>query len=122
MLENGRSQYSVRDCQLVVKYFDVDLDNALNYTEFMQMILPCDNLRLRSEASQREPKRQSNTGRLEMHLESLLVEFMERELSLHTYMENLKGLLQQRHDWNIVDVFNAIDTTQDGFLNHRNIL
>ena len=57
LVENARSQYSVRDCQLMIKYFDIDLDSALNYTEFMQMILPCDNLRLRSEASQREPKR-----------------------------------------------------------------
>jgi Ca2+-binding EF-hand superfamily protein len=62
--ENNRVQFSVRDCQYLVKYFDVDGDNSLNYTEFMQMILPCDNLRLRSVASQREPRTRPINGRL----------------------------------------------------------
>ena len=51
--ENQRTQYSQQDCQLLVKYFDIDQDGGLNYTEFLQMILPCDDLVLRAEASQR---------------------------------------------------------------------
>ena len=51
--ENNRNNYSVRDCDYLIKYFDIDCDGVLNYTEFMQMVLPCDNLLLRSEASQR---------------------------------------------------------------------
>ena len=49
--ENQRPHYTLRDCQFVINYFDIDQDGALSYTEFMQMVLPCDNLDLRSEAS-----------------------------------------------------------------------
>lgn len=31
------------DCYYVVKFFDSDEDGKLNYPDFMQMILPCDN-------------------------------------------------------------------------------
>ena len=51
--ENQRTQFTQKDCELVVKYFDIDQDGGLNYTEFLQMILPCDDLVLRAEASQR---------------------------------------------------------------------
>jgi Ca2+-binding EF-hand superfamily protein len=51
--ENDRPHYTLRDCQYVINYFDIDQDGTLSYTEFMQMVLPCDNLQLRSEASQR---------------------------------------------------------------------
>ena len=43
------------DIAHLLKYFDIDGDAALNYTEFLQMVLPCDNLTLRSLASQRPP-------------------------------------------------------------------
>ena len=54
LAENNRNNYSVADCDYLIKYFDIDGDGVLSYTEFMQMVLPCDNLLLRSEASQRQ--------------------------------------------------------------------
>ena len=51
LCDNSRSTYDVPECEFLIKYFDVDGDRALNYTEFLQMILPCDNLTLRSVAS-----------------------------------------------------------------------
>ena len=51
--ENGRPQYSAKDCEPVITYFDVDEDRCLSYQEFMQMVLPCDNLVLRADAAQR---------------------------------------------------------------------
>ena len=47
---NGHS-YGLADVTHLVRYFDIDGDGALNYTEFLQMILPCDNLTLRSQAA-----------------------------------------------------------------------
>ena len=35
MIENGVNHFTVRDCQLLVSYFDIDLDQALSFTEFM---------------------------------------------------------------------------------------
>ena len=48
--ENHRS-YLKSDIELLLSYFDIDGDGALNYTEFLQMCLPCDNLTLRSIAA-----------------------------------------------------------------------
>jgi TPP-dependent pyruvate/acetoin dehydrogenase alpha subunit len=31
--ENGVSQFSDRDCQYIIAYFDTDMDNALSYKE-----------------------------------------------------------------------------------------
>jgi Ca2+-binding EF-hand superfamily protein len=33
--DNHRMGYSINDCALLIKYFDIDGDCALNYTEFL---------------------------------------------------------------------------------------
>lgn len=121
LLDNGIRQFAVRDCQLLVNYFDVDQDGQLSYTEFMQMVLPCDNLLLRSEASQREPLGLSAEGTLSPQVERLLAQFFEQEVSLHVKLDQLKTDLHGRFDWNIHSVFNVLDQTHEGFLNYRNI-
>ena len=90
MNDNGHGHLSVRDCQFLIKYFDIDADNGLSYTEFMQMVLPCDNLNLRSECSQREPRGRYPSGRLPEHVEHHLAEFIVREVSLHLSIEMIK--------------------------------
>lgn len=102
-------------------YFDVDRDGHLNYQEFIQMILPCDNLLLRSEASQKEPNGKLPLGCLPGLIERLLVDFLEKEVSFHMRLEKLRLNIQQRFDFNPINAFNVIDVTQDGYLNYSNI-
>ena len=45
------SFYSMRDCQLIISYFDLDRDQGLSYQEFLLMLLPCDDLFLRSQVT-----------------------------------------------------------------------
>jgi hypothetical protein len=40
-------------CYYVVKFFDADEDGKLTYPEYLQMILPCTNLNMRAEVTQR---------------------------------------------------------------------
>ena len=49
--DNGIHNITEADCYYVVKFFDSDLDGRLNYPDFMQMILPCDNPELRAVAT-----------------------------------------------------------------------
>jgi len=42
------TQFSEREVSFVIGYFDSDKDNGLNYKEFMEVILPCDDLFIRS--------------------------------------------------------------------------
>jgi Ca2+-binding EF-hand superfamily protein len=121
LLDNGVRQFTVRDCELLVAYFDIDQDGLLSYTEFMQMVLPCDNLMLRSEASQREPLGLDARGALSPQVERLLANFFEGEVGLHSKTDRLKTELHSRFDWNPSSVFNFMDATHDGFLNYRNL-
>lgn len=85
----------------MISYFDIDEDRCLSYTEFMQMILPCDNLILRSDAAQRQSGRfDPRGGRLASPVEVCLVDFFEREINLHLKLEAMKLHILSRHDWN----------------------
>jgi len=49
--DNGIMSVNEADCYYVMKYFDCDMDGKLHYTDFMQMILPCTNPRIRAEVT-----------------------------------------------------------------------
>ena len=70
--DNHVSYVSVKDCSLLLKYFDTDMDGALNYTEFMQVLLPCDDMYLRSAATQRPTYPVGRYDRLPMGAEKEL--------------------------------------------------
>ena len=54
MRDNGRAkQLTEADMYYVVKFFDSDFDGKLHYPDFMQLVLPCTNNKLRSKATQR---------------------------------------------------------------------
>ena len=47
--DNGlASNVTEADCYYLVKFFDSDLDGQLHYPDFMQIILPCANSKLRA--------------------------------------------------------------------------
>lgn len=55
------------------------------------MVLPCDNLHLRSEASQRmSGKYDPRMGRLPPSVERGLTDLLEREINLHLKTESIK--------------------------------
>jgi Ca2+-binding EF-hand superfamily protein len=49
--ENGFREVSPEDFIFFVRYFDLDGDDLLNYHDFLQILLPCDNPFLRSAAT-----------------------------------------------------------------------
>lgn len=49
--ENGYREVSPEDFIFMVTYFDLDGDGKLNYHDFLQILLPCDNPYLRSAAT-----------------------------------------------------------------------
>lgn len=73
----------------MIKYFDIDMDGGLNYTEFLQMILPCDDLILRAEASQRQAGANINKYAdgervfTTYSVERAICDFLEAEIHLH---------------------------------------
>lgn len=60
-------------------------------------------------------------GRLAPIVERGLTDFLEREINLHLKCESIKVTMKGRYDWNLNAAFCCCDTTQEGFLNGRNI-
>lgn len=91
------------------------------------MALPCDDLVLRAEASQRQAGQNINSYAdgervfTSYTVERGLSDFLEREIHLHLQLESLKHQLQSKFDWNLDSAFQCVDTTREGFLSYRNI-
>ena len=53
MRENGFREMEPNDFRSLIAYFDLDDDKKLNYHDFMQIFLSCDDGYLRAAATQR---------------------------------------------------------------------
>ena len=49
--ENGFREITKEDVAFLVRYFDQDNDRKLNYHDFLQVLLPCDDAILRAAAT-----------------------------------------------------------------------
>lgn len=107
--ENGVTQFCDKDCQLIVSYFDSDKDNALSYKESMEVMLPCDDLHLRSEVTQQRCSRDCpSTQMLSCAVERELAFLIEKELDYHQQIEAMKRDLISRYDWTPANAFSSI--------------
>lgn len=59
--------------------------------------------------------------RLSHTVEKELTHLLEKEISYHVRVESLKAELVRRYDWTNRGAFEAVDTTRDYSLNHKNV-
>ena len=52
--DNGVEEATEADTHYIVKYFDSNEDELLEYEDLMQMVMPCDNQYLRAAIAQRD--------------------------------------------------------------------
>lgn len=45
--DNEFEDVSIEECELLIKFFDSDEDGVLNYTDYMQIVITCDDTYLR---------------------------------------------------------------------------
>jgi hypothetical protein len=81
--ENGIVHLSERDCGTVISYFDSDEDNGLNYKEFMEVVLPCDDLYMRSVVTQRPSYDCPPSQCLSFTVEKELALLLQKEVEYH---------------------------------------
>jgi hypothetical protein len=120
--ENGVAHLSERDCWEFVRYFDSDKDNGLNFKEFMEAILPCDDLFLRSDVTQRPPSDCPSHKRLLIHIETEIAALFEKEIEYHQILSVTKADLVRKKDWSTCAAMLALDPTRDGFFGFNHIL
>lgn len=106
-----------------MNFYDLDNGGSLSYNEFMKFILPCDDPQLRADATQRKTYKADikNGARLHPNVEAAIVEFLEREIQVHTKIELMKKVLQSCPDWNVKAAFNLIDSQGQGYVSHPQI-
>lgn len=118
--ENDVTQFSIKDCQLLMQFYDLDAGGSLSYEEFMKFILPCDNMELREEACQRKTYKVNLKAGQKLHstVEKALTAYLEQELNCHVKMELLKKALHSNPDFCCKAAFNILDSQKQGYLSH----
>lgn len=119
--DNDVHEMTEADCYYVVKFFDSDEDGRLNYPDFMQMVLPCDNVTLRSQATQR-PNLVLNPGDfLTLDVERDLTALLVGEIELHRGAEKLKQQLEAQLDFSCEAIYQEVDDWRYGYVDVRNL-
>ena len=123
MMENERKQFSIKDVQLMVRFYDLNSNGNLSYSEFMKFVLPCNNPALREDVCQRKTfEVDARSGqRLHETVEKSLADFFEREINFHIKNEMLKVQLTRLPDWNVKASYNLLDSQKQGFVSHFNL-
>jgi Ca2+-binding EF-hand superfamily protein len=105
----------------MIAYFDLDGDGKLNYHDFLQIVLPCDDSFLRAAATQRPnsdiPKCEFLSARIERALSQLLF----KEVRYHLKADQMKRTLENAYDFTGKKAFAAIDDWNYGYLDQNNI-
>lgn len=74
---------SEAECYRLVKYFDSDEDGRLSLSDFIQIVLPCEDNLLRRITQERPVMRVGRYDHLPRDIEQALTDLIERELDLH---------------------------------------
>ena len=97
------------ECDHVIRFFDSTMERRLYYSDFLQLVLPCDQNVLRADASQRQTYEVSPEQYLPFDIEKLLSKLLFKELKYAKDLENLKQQLACHPDYNLQRQFWEID-------------
>jgi hypothetical protein len=118
------------DVNKMVSYFNISNkpDNQINYEEFLQFVLPCNNAMLRCQVTQRRPtrtideiNRYDQKQFLDPNVEMILSQLIFAEVTLHLELEALKDKLIHTHDFTMKKAFQAVDDWGYGYIDTSNL-
>ena len=115
------SNVTEADCYYLVKFFDSDVDGKLHYPDFMQLILPCTNSRLRAQATQRVNIPCHKYDHLTLDVEKELAELILTEIKMHRDTEDLKQELEASKGYTREAAFEAVDDCCLNFVYQKNL-
>lgn len=105
----------------LVKFFDSDEDGVLNYTDYMQLVITCDDAYLRAVVTQREPYGVNPDEYLSPILERELAILFEKELAYHREISNIKKDLQSAPDFSYENAYREINAEGIEIIDHTSI-
>ena len=89
---------------------------------FMEVVLPCDDLYMRSVVTQRPSYDCPPSQCLSFTVEKELALLLQKEVEYHKAIEILKVQLKRRVDWTDLKAFNSVDVQREGFLTFGNMM
>ena len=110
-----------QECHRLVKFFDSDEDGRLSFTDFIQIVLPCEDNFLRNVTLDRPSFRVGRFDHLPRDIETYLTDILEKELDLLRRQDSLKRDLELRYDFSNHAIFRAVDRYNDGFIDTYNL-
>ena len=115
--------YTISEGELyrMVKFFDNNEDGRLSFTEFEQILLPCEDNCLRRMAQERRAYRVARYENLPLDIERSITGIIEREIELLRRLDLLKRELEVRFDFTPYACFKTIDRYGEGFINTNNL-
>ena len=118
---NGFTEETEADTYYLMKFFDVDDDEKLNYTEFLTMVLPWDNAKLRADVTQRPNYYVGLNDYLSKSIEYELCKLFVKEIAFHRRTEKLKQELSMTSDFDCKSGFKAIDDWNYNYIDFSNL-
>ena len=117
--DNGVTSVNESDCYFVIKFFDSDVDGKLHFADFMQILLPTLNEKMRSECTQRVASGCKPNEFLTMDVEQDMVRLFNMEIEMHRESEMCKQLLSCMADYTPDGIFDSLDSSKVGFLDQK---
>lgn len=105
----------------MIKYFDLDGDELLNYHDFLQLLLPCDDAYLRAAVTQRPNNELPRNELLPMRVERALSQLIFKEVRMHLKADLMKRALENSYDFSIQKAFRAIDDWTYNYIDSSNL-
>jgi Ca2+-binding EF-hand superfamily protein len=119
--DNHVMQFTQGDCQKLINYYDSNQNGFLSYQDFLQMVLPCEDLPLRLETSNRPFFRVSRFETLPVTMEVALANVVQQELRVLKQLEKLTYDLERRPDYSALSVYRCIDRMNEGRIDTINL-
>jgi Ca2+-binding EF-hand superfamily protein len=108
-LTHMRVYCSSNDAHLIVRQYDSNTDERINYDEFLQVALPSTSPHLRDLAL-------SRSGYLSYDVEYAFSKLLDREMQYQRDVELRKTHLNTRYDFNAMDLFRMLDVGHRSFV------
>ena len=119
--ENGFRELETEDFNALVHYFDLDGDKKLNYHDFLQILLPCDDSYLRAAATQRPNNDLPKCEFLPMRVERALSQLIYKEVRYSLKADQLKRNIENSYDYTTKKAFQSIDDWNYQYIDQANL-
>lgn len=112
---------SEHETYALLKFFDSDEDGLLSFQDFIQILLPCEDNKLRNQVVARPSHRVGRFEFLPRDIEMGLTAIIEKEICLQRRIEEAKRQLQSRYDYSPLLSFKSIDRYNIGRIDSLNL-